>query len=85
MLVTNNNAKAIEVLKRNSYAALSELEVILIELDNKPGALETITAKIATEGVDVRYIYGTACSGGCPAKIILSTTDNKKALALLKS
>ena len=83
MLVTDNNARALELLKKNNYTAVKEKEVLVVELNNKPGALKTITERIATEGVDIRYIYGTACSGEYPAKIILATTDDKKALALL--
>lgn len=82
--ITDNNAKAIEMLKKNNYTALKEKDVLVLQLDNAPGALKTITSKIATEGVDIKYIYGTTCAGGCPAKIILSTTDDKKALVLLK-
>jgi len=83
-LITNNNAKAIKVLKKNNYTAVKEKDILLLGLENKPGALKAITAKIATEGIDIKYLYGTACSRHCPAKIVLCTTNNKKALALLK-
>jgi len=34
--------------------------------------------------IDIKEIYGSACTAGCPAKIIIITTDNQKALAALK-
>ncbi len=83
-MVTNDNVKATDVLKKNNYTAVREKDVLIVELTNKPGALKVITEKIAAGGLDIKYIYGTACSGGCPAKIVLSTTDDKKALSLLK-
>jgi len=83
-MVTNDNVKAVAVLKKNNYTAVKEKDVLMVELTNKPGALKVITEKIASGGIDIRYIYGTACSGGCPAKIVLSTTNDTEALSLLK-
>ena len=83
-VLTNDNVEAIEALKKNNYTAIKENEVLVLELDNKPGALKTITARIATEGVDIKYIYGTTCGGASPAKIVMSTTDDAKAVELLK-
>lgn len=85
ILVTADNLRAIEALKKAGYNSVSENEVVIIELENKPGALKGITANLAGAGIDIKRIYGTVCTAGCPAKIILSTSDNKKALeALLK-
>ena len=84
MLVTADVQKSMESLKKSSYASsIKESEVLLVELENKPGALKLITAALASGGIDIKQIYGTACTCGCPAKIVFSTSDNKKALALL--
>lgn len=58
--------------------------MVIVELENKVGALENITAKLAAQSLDIKQVYGTTCSAGCPAKIILSTVDNAKALTTLK-
>lgn len=84
MLVTADNLRASDAIKKAGYKSVRENEVIKIDLVNKPGALKTITAKLAAEGIDLKYAYGTICSTGCPAKIILSTSNNEKALVLLK-
>lgn len=84
MLMSDDNFHAGDALRKAGYKTIKENEVIMFELENKPGALKNITAKLSAEGVDIKYIYGTTCLEGCPGKIVLSTNDNKKALALLK-
>jgi hypothetical protein len=56
----------------------------MVELEDKPGALENLTVKLAKEELDIKHIYGTTSPSGCPARIILCASDNKKALAVLK-
>lgn len=84
MLVTNDNLRAVDALKKSGYTSIKENEVVVIELEDKPGALKNITARLAAEGIDIKQIYGTTCSAGCPAKLVISTTDNEKALVAFK-
>ena len=84
MLVASDNLRASDALKKAGYTNLRESDVVVIDLENKPGALKSVTNKLAAENIDIKYIYGTACAQGCPAKIVLSTSDNKKALVLFK-
>jgi hypothetical protein len=85
MFVTNNNVEAVETLASNGYIDTKENEVIIVELENTPGALKNISERLAQNNINITYIYCTTCMGGCPAKIILSTTDNIKAINVLKS
>ncbi len=84
MLVTEDNLRAIDVIKKAGYKTVKESEVVMAELINEPGALKSFTAKLATGGVDIKYAYGTICSTGCPGRIVLSTSDNEKAVVLFK-
>lgn len=84
MIVAEDTLRAKEALERGGYKSLKENEVLVIDLDNKPGALKVVTAKLAKEGIDIRYTYGTACSSGCPARLIIATSANEKALVSLK-
>ena len=61
-----------------------EKDIILADLENKPGGLKVITAKLAGEGIDINYTYGTICPTGCPARIAIATSNNEKALVALK-
>lgn len=82
-LMTDDNLRAKEALQGAGFAA-EEKEVIIVELENKPGALKNITAKLASEGIDIKYEYCTSCPKGCPTRCVFSTSDNKKALLTLK-
>ena len=84
MLVAEDTTRASDALKKAGYKSLKENEVVIVELENKAGALKEITAKLASANIDIKQVYGSACAAGCPAKIIVSTSDNKKALVALK-
>lgn len=85
MFITNDNVAAVETLASSGYTDTKENEVIIVELENTPGALKNISERLAQNNINITYIYCTTCMGGCPAKIILSTTDNLQAIGLLKS
>ena len=84
MFVTNDNAAAMEALAASGYTDTKENEIIIVELENTPGALKNISESLAQKNINITYIYCTTCMGGCPAKIILSTTDNLRAINALK-
>ncbi len=84
MLVTADNLRATGALKKSGYKSIEENDVVIIDLENKPGALKVITAKLASENIDIKQVYGAVCASGCPAKMVLSTSDNGKALAAFK-
>ena len=83
MLVTDNNSGIIGALKSAKYGSIEEREILVVELENKAGALKAITEKLAVDEVDIKQIYGTTGEGSGPAKIILSTSNNKSALESL--
>ena len=85
MFVADDTLSAKEALHKGGYENIKENEVVVVDLENKPGALKAITAKLAAEKIDIKYAYGTACPEGCPARIILSTSDNEKALVSFKA
>jgi len=84
MVVTDDNLRAVEALQKGGYKSARQNDVIVVDLENKPGVLKAISSKLAAEGVDLKYVYGTTCPDGCPARIVISTTDNEKALVVLK-
>lgn len=84
LVITDDNLRAGDALRKAGYKSIKESEVVVVELENKAGALKQITATLAAQGIDIKYIYGTTCAGGCPAKIVLSTSDNEKALVAFK-
>jgi hypothetical protein len=85
MIVTDDNLRACDALRKAGYKSVKESEILMIDLINKPGALKNVTARLAAENIDIRYTYGTICTEGCPAKIIIATNANEKAFVLLKT
>lgn len=84
MIVAEDTLRAKEALEKGGYKTIKENEVLVLDLENKPGALKVVTARLAKDGIDIRYTYGTACSSGCPSRIIMATSANEKALVSLK-
>jgi hypothetical protein len=83
MLVTEDNLRSADALKKAGYKSVKENEVIVIELENKPGALKHVSEILASRGIDIKHIYGAACASACPSRIVLSTSDDEKALVSL--
>ena len=84
MLVADDVVRAADALKKAGFKSIETKEVVVVELENKAGALKSLSAKISDAKLDIRYHYGTTCSGGCAATIIISTSDNEKALVVFK-
>lgn len=84
MLVVEDELRAKEALQKGGYKNIKENEVIVLDLENKLGALKGLTARLSADKLDIKYIYGTTCPEGCPGRVVLSTTDNEKALVSLK-
>lgn len=85
MLVTEDVLRSKEALQKGGFKSIKENEIVVVDLENKPGALKSITSKLASEKIDIKYTYGTACPEGCPARLIIATTDNEKAIVSFKA
>ena len=84
MLVVDDTRRAREAIKERDFGQIEESEVILVELDNKPGALKTVTNLLALKGINIRFIYATTSLDVCPVRLIMSTSDNEAAFITLK-
>jgi hypothetical protein len=83
-LVVDNAQRAVDAILKRGFGTVEEDDVILIELDNRPGALKTVTSVLAHKAINIQYIYATAGNDASPVRVILSTNDNKTAFAALK-
>ncbi|HOO40167.1 MAG TPA: hypothetical protein PK653_01885 [Syntrophales bacterium] len=84
MLVVDDTRRTIEALKKRDFGSIEENDVIMLELDNKPGALKTITGVLTYKAINIRSIYATTSRDTWYVKVILSTSDNTKAFVTLK-
>ncbi len=62
----------------------SEEEVLAIRLKERPGALGRVTRKLAQQGIDIAYVYGSIEKGSERALVILGVPDLKRASQILK-
>jgi ACT domain-containing protein len=85
LLVTNANIVIVKELKKMKYRSVKETEVLLVDLSNKPGSLKVVSTEMKENKIDIKYIYLTPCT--CATKgssrMVLQTSDNEKAMAVL--
>ena len=77
-LLVDNDEKARTVLKENY--PVEESEVIVMALENRPGALSEVAEKLKQEKIDLDYIFGTTSPTGERTIVVFSSSDNEKAL-----
>ena len=56
--------------------------MILIELENKPGALKVVTTELKANKIDLKHLYVTTSAGGWSIMVV-QTSDNETAMAVL--
>ena len=71
MLVVDDTRRAIEAIKERDFGSIEETDVIMLELDNKPGALKTITGLLAYNAINIKYLYATTSRDTWYVKVIL--------------
>ncbi len=84
MFVTENNKEARRLLQAQGYTVREE-EVIVLTLDNKPGALQAVTRVVADEGIDLNLIYGSADKKGKTCRMVLISENNEAVMLALKT
>ena len=79
-LVVDDPQKAIHILGEHGVLVV-ETDVLVLEVDDQPGALAKVARKFARGKINIEYAYGTADSG--QAKIFLRVSDVRKGKQLL--
>ena len=82
-LITDNNQQAKKALEAKGYE-VTEQDVVMVELANQPGVLKKTADKLKAAGIDLKYIYGTACFCGCDCLLVFSSNNNTQAKKALQ-
>ena len=61
-----------------------ETEVLMMEVDTKPGTLAEISEKLAEAGINIEYCYCTMPLKARKGLLVLRVSDVQKALQVLK-
>jgi hypothetical protein len=80
-LVTDDHPRTVDAL-RELRPDVQEARVVMAEVDHRPGLLGQITEKLASESIDLFYLYGTATAGD-KCLVIFSSTNNERAVMVL--
>lgn len=67
---------------REAKVPFSEEEVLVAELDNRPGAFGELAGKLARSKINIKYTYATT-SPYARAKVVMSVSNISKALEIL--
>ena len=81
-MLTEDNAKALSALKGAGYIA-SEVELVVLEVPDKTGALSDLLIALGDNGINVEYMYSYAGVDG-HAKIAFKTGAPENAVEVLK-
>lgn len=60
-MMTSDTEKAETLLKERDYI-YDTLQVVAINLENRPGALAEVTEKFGDKGININYVYGSVSS-----------------------
>jgi hypothetical protein len=77
-----SNPKAAQKALREAGLPFVPQEVLIMELEDKPGALEEVAFRLAEAGINVQYIYGSTASAGT-ARLILRVSEVDRAKQVL--
>ncbi len=80
--IVNDLARAERALDKIGACEIHDLSVIMVETENKVGALERISKLIADAGINIYYFYSTTTSGKT-ATCVFKTADDRKAIKVL--
>ena len=82
-IYVKNLNKAVKILSKLNYT--TELrDVLLLHLDNKPGALAEVATKIGDEGINVEYCYGTLSQIVDKISVIMDVSNIETAIKVLQ-
>ena len=62
----------------------TEEDVITVKVGDRPGSLGKVTRKLAEEGINIEYCYGSISKGSTQALIVLGVSDVVVASRLVK-
>lgn len=80
-MITDDNGKAMDALKKFGYLA-TEVELVGLEIPDTAGALSELLIELGDGGVNVEYMYSFAGADG-HANIAFKTSAVEKALEIL--
>jgi hypothetical protein len=77
-IIVDNPKLTVRALKKGKIS-FTEQKVCVLPVKNRPGELARLASKLAGKGVNINYVYGTTCAGGCgECDLVVSAPDLRK-------
>lgn len=81
--IVAEDAEATRKVLSTAHDRWTETEVIMMELDNTPGAFSHVAKRLADEHVNITYAYCTGGGKGGKTRAVFKVADMKKAEKIL--
>ncbi len=78
------DAETVRKVLGKAHDRWTETEVLVLELDNEPGAFSRVAKRLADSHVNISYAYCTGGAAGGKTTAVFKVADLKKALTILK-
>lgn len=82
-MVVSDGAEKFKAAVTELNLPMTEAEVLLVDMPNKPGALADICGKLAEAHINISYAYITTGAPGGKTNGVFKVADNKKAMKVL--
>ncbi len=82
-LIVDSPTKALVILEEEGVYTIAQ-DVVVLEIDNKPGIISTIAKKLFRADINIEYAYCTATKNqefGC---LVVKTKDAEQTLEILE-
>jgi hypothetical protein len=82
-MVVSNGADAFRAAVNQLNLPMTEAEVLIVEMPNRPGALAEVCGTLAEAHINISYAYCTTGAAGGKTNGVFKVADNKKAMKVL--
>jgi len=83
-MVVSDHRAAVHLFGERGTLAL-ESEVVLMEVENKPGGLTKIASKLAKAKINIEYAYCTVTEGQAAGHLVLKTANPAQTVKVLSA
>ena len=81
--IVTDDANTTRTVLGSAHDRWTETEVLVVEMDNRPGAFAAAAERLAEEHVNITYAYCSAGAGGGRTTAVFKILDMKKAQEVL--
>lgn len=82
-MITDDNLRVMDAFRGRGFGP-TETEVVVAEMDHRPGMLRRLAEDLMVERIDVTHLYATASGDQPRCYFVFSTNNNARAVVVLK-